>query len=214
MGREMTKGEISIIAADCIKGIRANEDPVELLKAKGFDEPVKTWYDIRRWIKSNRAADYAMIPAKWRIEIPEKPTEKVTMEGKHGERTFKLYGDKPAEEAPRENENTEKLDEVPKDEISGFEPVDVKKKRGGWPKGRPRKKSEDPVEKTKEEPEVKRNPAKLRVMEIVSESFEFRYNGLVTIKLNENEMGFMTITEEEAEELVQALPEAIRILKS
>lgn len=212
MGREMTKDEISIIAADCIKGIRANEDPVELLRAKGFDEPIKTWYDIRRWIKSNRAADYVMIPAKWRIEIPEKPTEKVTMAGKHGEHTFKLYGDKPAEEAGPENENTAQQDEVPKDEISGFEPVEVKKRRGGWPKGRPRKKSEDPVEKPEEKPEAKTNPAKLRVMEIDSESFEFRYNGDVTIKLNEYE--FMTITEEQAEELVQALPEAIRMLKS
>ena len=200
MGRTIAVGEISIIASDCIRAIRAEEDVIELLRAKGFEDPVKTWYDVRRWIESNRAADYVMLPAALRIEIPEK----VKIEDKHGEHTVKLYPQDPN----------------PFDVIEAQEEIIKKQeepKKCGRPKGwkKPVKEEAEKEETNKAEPDTLTSTPKIKIMKLSTDSFSFTRENDGRISINkQGGPVYLTIDEKEAKELAKAIPIVVGMLKS
>lgn len=179
MQRRFQKNEIAEVADEFLRAIFDGENIFDLLKKKGAT--VEDWYDIRRWIKSNRPEQYMNIPFQLRREMTpkqevvtlnkadkpvvtvaaeaiEKPTETLKVEDKHGEHTFKLYGE---EKKP--------------DELEGFVPV--AKRRGRPPKNKENIKekvsgAKDTVRKPKvttEKPKVK-----MKILTTSSENFVFK----------------------------------------
>ena len=154
MKRTMLKSEIAELSEVCFNAILQGESPVDVLEAKGIENPTEAWYDIRRWMKSNAPTHYAGIPMKYRIELPHAestakeyvpPTETVTVKNKDGTvSTVKLYGPEAARNPLADKQeklveqpgmvNADKTIMVPDPEE---EPKPDKKKRGrpkGWKK--------------------------------------------------------------------------------
>ena len=199
MGRTIAKNEISIIASDCLRCIRAEEDVIEMLEAKGFENPTETWYSIRRWIKSNRPADYVDLPPKWRIELP---TQTIPVKDKHGAHTVKLFGPQPNEnKAPTEPAVEE---EKPKDPSEEPKP----KKRGrpaGWKKPAKEEAEPDPVV----------SAPRIRVVKLESERFSFSKEDDGKISINKRGvLNYLIIDEDEAKELAKIIPIVVGMLKS
>lgn len=71
--RRFGPGEFAGLAKQCMDAIAKGDDIFALLAAKGIDDPVNEWYDIRRWIKSNDPCMYAQIPMNLRLELPAHP---------------------------------------------------------------------------------------------------------------------------------------------
>lgn len=207
MERRLMKNEISNLANDCINCIRQDEDVIELLKAKGFgDDAVEVWYDIRRWIKSNRSADYVMLPIKWRIEIPASGVPVKVEDGTIkrtpvAPREPKTFGPQVSNEKP--------------DDLAGFEAV-APKRRGRPPKdpNAPKKARKPREDLTAEEQIIKKAGPHFRILNVESEHFHYRLYGEnleISVKRGTNSI---TVSKDEIDELLKEVPKAYEMLMS
>lgn len=219
MQKRFQKNEIAEVADEFLRAIFDGENIFDLLKKKGAT--VEGWYDIRRWIKSNRPEAYMNIPFQLRREMPEKqevvtlnkadrpvvtvaaeaiekPTETLKVEDKHGEHTFKLYGE---EKKP--------------DELDGFVPVE--KRRGRPPKNKNKEIIEEKVSGAKEtvgEPKVtmEKPKVKMMILTVGSEHFIFRnQTGKIEITMSGNNS--IIVPKEHIEELIVTLAQAVEMFK-
>ena len=186
--RTMLKSEIADLAEICFSAILQGEDPVALLEAKGYENPTETWYDIRRWMKSNVPAKYAGIPMKYRIELPTAAgTHKITQDGN--------YEFTPADTTDKkENEKEEPA-------------APVKPKKRGRPKGWKRPEAENAEEAPKE---PQKPTFELVVTEVECRSFSFTAEDkkIRIIKkdcLSQN----LILSRKEAEELSEIIMQAV-----
>lgn len=209
MERTIATNEIAAIASDCLRCIRADEDVIVMLAAKGFSNPKETWYSIRRWIKSNRPADYVVLPPKWKVELP---VQKVPVTDKFGTHTVKLYGEeKPEEredEKPEEPESEKEETRPAANATEGFEVVTPKRR------GRPKGWKKPAEEEAKADPVVSETP-KIRIRKLESERFSFSREDDGKISINKRgASNYLTINEEEAKELAKTIPIVVGMLKS
>ena len=209
----ITLNEITQLAKECNRANLNGDDVIELLREKGYSDPVEKWYDIRRWMKSNAPSFYANIPMKFRLEIrPESyrkveemsehsitpiphyvpPTEKVQIENKDGTiSTVKLYGE-----------------QEKKDPLEGFEPVVAPKKRGRKTGTKVQKIKNDSAERVSI---MKEEGRRLKINQVSSGNFIFvnKAEKLTVLKGGET----ITIGKDLITELVESIQEAARLFE-
>ena len=196
--RRFVTGELAAIASKCITEIINGRDVIAFLAAEGYDDPVATWYDIRRWIKSNDPAGYANIPMNLRLELP-------------------VHNDNPAEnQAPVEEKEEEKVE--PENNLEGFEPVEVPKKRPGR---KPKQKLDDdhfesaiyhlqePEGSKKKEP--KHRP-KVMINSVTGVAAKYEWDGSEIRITAMDDGSIMTLEYSRLQDMLDELPEVIELL--
>ena len=192
--RRFATGELAAIASKCITEIINGRDVIAFLAGEGYDDPVTTWYDIRRWIKSNDPAGYANIPMNLRLELP-------------------VHNDNPAEnQAPVEEKEEEKVE--PENTLEGFEPVEAPKKRPGR---KPKQKVDGDTlvtirnQRVPEKEEPKR-PSKVMIDSVTGVAAKYEWDGSEIRITAIDDGSFMTIEYSRLQDMLDELPEVIELL--
>ena len=208
MNRKRSFGsrELPVIAQQAINTISQGKDVLAFLADKGCADPLKEWYDLRRWMKSNTPDLYAGIPMELRLELP-------------------AVNDNSSENTALEQEAEQQQEEKAPEE----EPAAKPRKRAGRPsKAKPEETKGRTKTETEEKKRVRTNPrkrlAKVQIREVCGEamSYALMENGSIMLiprkdyimLCRDDSEPRLVLSMEALKDLLDELPTVLKIFKA
>ncbi len=209
--RSFGNSEMASIAVQCMQEIYHGRDVIAFLAGKGITDPVNEWYDIRRWIKSNKPDSYASIPMDLRLELPvhhdnppgNKAAEVIikSKESDETENQVKLHGN---------DQEGKKMEAA--NILESYEAVDVpKKRRGRKPKQKVDGETVVKVHNQREPEKEAKHHSKVTINSVTGEAATYEWDGS-NIKITAEDGSVMTMEFIKLQEMLDELPEVIELL--